>query len=158
MNLITCVSCFPLLLCHSLAPTQWNTSRRCRPSLKVRAPLEVLFRGTLPPPLLRGLLSLYRLRWKSPAASLWRCARCHGNSVLQTQKTGSKDVQTFSGWAFHQDLRSASLWLKAECTLVLFPLPSSQVLWGGFVNQKEFHVPASERPGHGSVLVQRHSG
>lgn len=145
-------------LSHPFASIQWNTSRRCRPSLKVRAPLGVLFRGTLPPPLLRGLLSLYPLRWKSPAASLWRCARCHGNSVLQTQKTGSTDVQTFSGRAFDQESWSASLWLKAECTLFVFSLPSCQVLWGGFINQKEFHVPASKRPSHGSVLVQRHTG
>lgn len=109
---------FPLALSHPLAPTQWNTSRRCQPSLKVRVPLGVLFRGTLPPPRLRGLLSLYPQRWKSPAASLWRCARCHGNSVLQTQKTGSRDVQTFllftsehrdSGTAFHQNFWSDAL-------------------------------------------------
>lgn len=91
---------FSLLPAQPLAPIQWNTSRRCRPSLKVRVPPGALFRGTPPPPRLRGLLSLYPLRWKSPAASLWRCARCHGNSVLQTQKTGSGDVETFVLFSF----------------------------------------------------------
>lgn len=113
---------FSLLPAHPLAPIQWNTSRRCRPSLKVRVPPGALFRGTPPPPRLRGRLSLYPLRWRSPAASLWRCARCHGNSVLQTRKTGSGDVQTFvlfsfehhvSGTAFHHSFWSDSLWLKA---------------------------------------------
>lgn len=157
---------FSLALSHPLAPTQWNTSRRCQPSLKVRVPLGVLFRGTLPPPRLRGLLSLYPQRWKSPAASLWRCARCHGNSVLQTQKTGSRDVQTFWLFTFEHRVSVDSfpsellIWRPHErcfVSLLSSSLSSCQVLWGDFSNQKELRLPASQRPSHGSVLVQRHS-
>lgn len=159
---------FSLALSHPLTPTQWNTSRRCQPSLKIRVPLGVLFRGTLPPPRLRGLLSLYPQRWKSPAASLWRCARCHGNSVLQTQKTGSRDVQTFLLFTFEHHVPDSCpsellIWHfdwrpneRCFVSLLSSALFSCQVLWGDFSNQKELCFPASERPSHGSVLVQRH--
>lgn len=81
---------FCLFSCLPHPPTllQWSTSRRCLPSLKALGPLEQVSRGILPLPHLKGALSSPLLRWRSPGASRWRCARCHENSALQTQKTG----------------------------------------------------------------------
>jgi len=73
----------------SLDPLQWSTSRRCLPSLKALAPLEQRSHGTLPLLRPRGPLSSPLRRWKSPAASHWRCARFYGNSAPQTQNTGT---------------------------------------------------------------------
>ena len=68
---------------------QWSTSRRCRPSLKARVLLGLATPGTPPPQHLRGALISSLLRWRSPAASRWRCVRCRENSAPQTQKTGT---------------------------------------------------------------------
>lgn len=85
---LSCLS----ISCNSsltLSLFQWSTSRRCRPSLKARGPLGLLSHGTLPLQLPRGGLNSPPLKWKSLAASHWRCARCHANSAPQTQKTGT---------------------------------------------------------------------
>ncbi len=89
------VSSNSLSLSRTLAPLQWNTSRRCRPSLRAQGPLVPASPGTPPPPHPRGALSSHPLRWRSPASSRWRCARCHENSAPRTQKTGMLEFYSF---------------------------------------------------------------
>lgn len=72
----------------SSCPLQWNTSRRCQPSLRAPAPLGLLFPGTHLPPRPRRPLSPRPWRWRSRGSSRWRCARCRGNSALRTRRTG----------------------------------------------------------------------
>lgn len=87
----------------SSCPPQWNTSRRCQPSLRAPGPLGPPSPGTHPPPHPRKPLSPRPWRWRSHGSSRWRCARCRGNSALRTRRTGR------ACWEDHSSIFSISL-------------------------------------------------